>query len=135
MLRTRFLIITILVLILISIPAVALAQETDVTGDEVPTLVEVLTMLAGGGGLGAIVSFLAEQSKLFQGLAAAQKKATVLAINLGLPILATALLQFVPPDLWAAIDPYWKALAVGFTGWVTSQGVYIVQKVATKFTR
>ena len=88
---------------------------------QVPTLIEVLTMLASGAGVGVVLAFLFERVEWFQRLPTDVKWWTVLGLSLGLPILATALLQFVPPNIWAAIEPYWKALATGFLIWAGSQ--------------
>ena len=48
-----------------------------------------------------------------------------MALSLGLPVLAQLLLQFVPSNVWAALQPYWSALAAGFVGWAGSQAAYI----------
>ena len=93
---------------------------------EVPGLVEILTMLAGGIGVGAVVSFLLEKTGLFQRLSSTAKWWVVLGLNLGLPLVAVLALQLVPPHVWVALEPYWKALAMGFLGWAGSQVVHKV---------
>lgn len=95
---------------------------------EIPSLSEFLTLIAGGGFAGVVVSFLLEHIGAFQKLAPEAKKWIVLAIYVVLPLAATALLQFVPPDVLALLEPYWHALAVGFVGWTVSQLVYDREK-------
>lgn len=92
------------------------------------TLVDFLTQIAGGGAVGAIVAFLLEEVGLFQNLNSEAKKWIVLAAFLLFPLGATALLQFVPPDVWILMEPYWRAVAVGFAGWAASQAVHIYDK-------
>ena len=92
--------------------------------NEVPTLLEVVRMLASGAGtvvFGAALAFLAEKFGWFQNMSANAKWALVLLLSVGTPVAATALLQFVPADVWAALEPYWYAIASGFAVWVSSQ--------------
>jgi len=84
-------------------------------------LVEVLAMLAGGLGVGTVISFLLERMGLFQGLSSKAKWWVVLGLNLGLPLAAVLALQLIPPQVWVTLEPYWKTLAVGFLGWAGSQ--------------
>ena len=92
---------------------------------EVPRITEVLSVLASGVGAGFVLAFLAEKVGWFQRLPGQQKSVLVMGLSLGLPVLAQALLQFVPADVWAAIQPYWAALASGFVGWAGSQAAYV----------
>jgi hypothetical protein len=88
---------------------------------QAPSLVELLTRLAGGGCVGVIVAFLFEKIEWFQKLPPDVKWWAILGMSVGLPVLATALLQFVPADVWAQLAPYWKSLATGFLIWAGSQ--------------
>lgn len=92
---------------------------------EIPGLIDVLQLLAQGVGAGFVLAFLAEKVKWFQQLAPDKKNILVLALSIGLPILAQVLLQFVPASVWMAIEPYWRALAAGFVGWAGSQAAYL----------
>jgi hypothetical protein len=98
------------------------AEETPPT--EVPALVSVLEMLAGGIGTGAVLAFLFEKAAWFQKFSGETKSLVVLGVSIGLPLLATASLQFVPANVWTVIEPYWQALAGGFLAWAGSQVVF-----------
>jgi hypothetical protein len=71
--------------------------------------------------VGAVLAFLFERVEWFQKLPSDVRWWVIMGLSLGLPVLSTALLQFVPPNIWAAIEPYWKALATGFLIWAGSQ--------------
>jgi hypothetical protein len=88
---------------------------------EVPTLVGFLEQLASGGVIGVIVAFLLEHVKPFQALKAEVKKWLVFASFLILPLGARAMLQFVPAETIALLEPYFSALALGFAAWAASQ--------------
>ena len=128
MLKRCFVICTLLFVLVFLFATPVFAQEDAPEATVTPSFLEVLTLLAGGGGLGTIVSFLAEQSKGFQNLQANQKKFVVLGLMIGLPLIATALVQFVPANVWILLEPYWKAIAAGFAGWAGSQFTYLWQK-------
>jgi len=91
----------------------------------VPSITEVLSLLAQGVGAGVVLAFLAEKSGWFQKLSSSAKGWLVFGLSLGLPLLAQVLLQFVPSSVWAAIQPFWQALAAGFIGWAGSQAAYL----------
>ncbi len=93
-----------------------------------PTLVNVLTMLASGVGVGAVISFLFAKIPWFGTLSSSAKTWIVFGISIGLPVAATAALQFVPAEVWAKLEPYWQAVATGFLIWAGSQVVYVVNK-------
>ena len=107
--------------------AVALAQgaEPPVVPPQVPALPDVLAMLASGIGVGAVIAFLFEKIKWFQGMSPNKRWWTVFVLSLGLPVLARVALQFVPPDVWAMIEPYWSAIATGFLIWAGSQAFHL----------
>ncbi len=91
---------------------------------DVPALQEVLAMLAAGVGVGAVVSFLLERFPPFQDISPAGRWWVVFGLSLGLPLAATAALQFIPPEAWALIEPWWEALATGFLVWAGSQAAH-----------
>lgn len=92
---------------------------------EVPEFVDVLRLLAQGVGAGFVLAFLAEKVGWFKKQPSEKKNIIILALSIGLPILAQVLLQFVPASVWVAIEPYWRALAAGFVGWAGSQTAYL----------
>lgn len=106
------------------IAAYAVLPAEEMPPTEVPALVSVLEMLAGGIGTGAVLAFLFEKAAWFQKLSDERKSVIVFGVSIGLPLLATVLLQFVPPDVWLVIEPYWQALAGGFLAWAGSQVVF-----------
>ena len=92
---------------------------------QIPTIVEVLSLLAQGVGAGVVLAFLAEKSTWFQKLESERKGWLVFGVSVGLPLVAQLLLGFVPPGVWEAIQPYWQALAAGFIAWAGSQAAYL----------
>ncbi len=89
--------------------------------EEVPGLVEIVTMLASGVGVGAVLAFLFEHFSFFQQLSPDAKWWLVFGASLGLPLVAEVALQFVPAEVWAVLQPYWQAVALGFVTWAGSQ--------------
>jgi len=87
-------------------------------------LVDVVRLLATGGGIGALLSFLLERVSWFQALSSSARYWIVLVVSVGLPVLATVALQFVPAGVWEALQPYWNALAAGFLVWLSSQAAH-----------
>jgi hypothetical protein len=93
-----------------------------------PTLVTVLTMLASGAGVGVVISFLFTKFTWFNTLSSSAKSWIVFGMAIGLPVAATAALQFIPAGVWTQLEPYWQAIATGFLIWAGSQAVYVVNK-------
>jgi hypothetical protein len=90
--------------------------------ESVPTLLEFLRNIAAGAWGPVLVSFLLEHIASFQQLQAEAKKWVVLALFVVLPVGAQALLQYVPAEAFAEVEWLWNALALGFAGWLASQG-------------
>lgn len=88
---------------------------------DVPSLIEFLRDMAAGAWGPVIVAFLLEHIPWFQNLGSETKKWTTLALFVVLPILAQVALQYIPSDVFASLEPFWSALALGFIGWLGSQ--------------
>ena len=121
-------VVSVLTLLVVAVLAFAVGGSALAQGTEppavpppVPALTDVLAMLASGIGVGAVIAFLFEKFQWFQDMAPNTKWWVVLGLSLGLPVLARVALQFVPPDIWAKVEPYWAALATGFLIWAGSQ--------------
>ena len=99
---------------------------------EIPNLVTVLTMLATGVGVGAVLAFLFEKIVWFQNMEPKIKWWVVLVLSIGLPIVARLLIQLVPADVWALLEPYWQSIAAGFLIWAGSQAWHLADKYAQK---
>lgn len=95
---------------------------------DVPALLEVVKLLALGSGVGVVVSFLFEQIGFFQRLEANVKRWTMFGLTIGLPLAAQIAVQFVPPDVWVLVEPYWQAIALGFLAWTGSQIAHLWHK-------
>ena len=104
--------------------------DPDQVGD-VPGLVDVLKLMAEGVGVGAVIAFLFERFKWFQGLGSDQRWWVIFGLSLGLPLAAQILLQFVPAEAWMALAPYWHTLAAGFLTWTGTQMAHFVRKRLT----
>ena len=89
--------------------------------NELPTLLEFLRGLAAGGWVPVIIAFLLEHFSWFQSMKPETKKWFVLGLFVIIPLVAMALVQFVPAEVWTLLEPYWNALALGFLGWLGSQ--------------
>lgn len=124
--RGYLLVVLMVTLLLIAIPSVALAAP--LAQEEIPTLPNVFELLAQGIGVGAVLAFLFERFAWFDGLTSDTRWWVIFGFSLGLPLLARLVLQFVPPEVLAVIDPYWHALAAGFLTWAASQGAHMLQK-------
>ena len=102
---------------------------------EVPGLAKALSLLAGGLVVGPIVAFLFQTapgiSTLFERLGSTAKWWIIFGLSLGLPLLAQVVIQFVPPDVILALEPFYKSVALGFMFWAGSQGTHFLFK---KFT-
>ena len=125
--RMVFVAVVMLALALLCAVPVLADNGSPPVAPSVPALTEVLTMLASGIGVGAVVAFLFEKFKWFQNLTPNGRFWVVFGISVGLPVVATVLLQFVPAPAWAMIEPYWKAVATGFLIWAGSQLVHKLQ--------
>ena len=121
--KVRFLVIPVVLIIVAVLSAgIAMAQGTEPPAPpQLPTLVGFLQMLASGVIVGPAIAFLFERFKWFQNLSSDGRFWVVLALSLGLPMLGTVLLQFVPADVWVKLEPFWATLATGVMIWVGSQ--------------
>jgi hypothetical protein len=91
---------------------------------QIPSLVEFLKLLTTTVGIGAVVSFVLANLSKFQNISSAAKFWIVFAVSMLLPLLATLALNNVSPDVLAALEPYWNALAAGFAVFIGSQVFY-----------
>jgi len=128
----RLMRVILLVTMLLLVTAGPAAAQAAAEGDQAPGLVETLKLLAQGIGVGAVTAFLFERFAWFQQMSESGRWWTIFGISMGLPILAQVALQFVPPDVWAQLEPYWTAIASGFLAWAGSQGVHLAQKALVR---
>ena len=97
----------------------------------IPGLTDVLALIVRGIGAGAVLAFLFEHFDWFQRLVPKARWWLIFGASLGLPLIATLLLQFVPASVWLLLEPYWRALAAGFLTWAGSQ---VAHKLVTQRT-
>lgn len=114
-----FVLLVILLLSLLIVPQVLAAPEV-----QIPSLYTVMERLAQAVGVGAVISFLFEKFSWFQRLSKDEKFWLIFGLSVGLPLLAQAALQFVPPEIWNVLEPWWQSLASGFLIWAGSQAVH-----------
>lgn len=96
----------------------------DEPAGELPTLPDAVRTVASGAATGFVLAFLFKEFPQFQKLSSEQKRWLVFGISVGLPVVAQLVLQVVPAEVWAALEPYWRAVAMGFLVWAGSQGAY-----------
>jgi hypothetical protein len=98
-----------------------------------PTLADVLTMLATGVGIGAVVAFLLEKVAWFQKLKPAVKLWGSLGVCLLLPLLGWLGASALGYTAWPVTVQGWAEsifheLEVGFLAWAASQGWHLTEK-------
>lgn len=133
--RLAWLALVVVAILLLVVSAVARADDgspPDSSLVGVPALVDALRLIAEGVGAGFVLAFLAERFEWFQKLAPNAKWWVIFCVMILSPVLAQVLLDFVPADVWSQIEPYWRALALGFVGWAGSQAVHLGQKALVK---
>lgn len=121
--KRHLLAVTALALGLLLLPQAVLAQDVIPPADP-GDLVGVIEWLASGIGVGFVLSILATKSAWYQQLASKVKFVVMTCICGGLPVLATALLQLVPADVWVLLQPYWRAFISGIFVLAGSQVYY-----------
>lgn len=123
---TLFVLSLIIILAMVFVPGVWAAPVLQ--GGDSPTvpedLVVVLTNLTKAVGVGVVVSFLLKNPGWFKGMPKKTKWWLVFGLSIGLPIVAQLLLDFIPPQIWEVLNPYWKSLSMGLVGWAASQVAY-----------
>ncbi|MBN2005791.1 MAG: helix-turn-helix domain-containing protein [Anaerolineae bacterium] len=89
-------------------------------------LTSVLGWLAAGGAAPAI-SLLLSKQKWFNAITNPQAKVwIVMSVVVGLPLLAKALTDFIPANVWDAIQPWWAVAVAAFEiGWPLSQVTHL----------
>jgi hypothetical protein len=93
---------------------------------EDPTdILVVLGWLAAGGAGPAVAFFLATQAWFNKLKNDDLKVAIVMSCIVFIPLVAKVLIDLVPPEVWAVIQPYWS-VGVGalLIGWPLSQVIY-----------
>lgn len=106
-------------------PTPETADDSGVDGDGddgvgIPPFHTVLTMLSVGA-VGGVLAFLAEHWPWFQNLPSERRFYVVIGLCIGLPILAGAMLDFIPPAWWPIIERWWLRIAAGFLAFLASQ--------------
>jgi hypothetical protein len=105
--KLRRILVVVLVVLLVPVGRVLAAPALQ-EAPAVPGMVQVLQWIAAGLH-GPVVSLFLERSLWFQGLDWRRKWYVVLGLNVGLSLLAVALLAYVPGRIWEALAPFWVA--------------------------
>ena len=124
LLRVLVLVLVLALMLVSPTLAATLSEEAQ----EVPELVAVLRLLTQGVGVGAVIAFFFEKLTWFQSTGAKAKWWIIFGLSMGLPMLAQVLLQFMPPDVWTVLEPYWHVIATGFMIWAGSQGIHMMDR-------
>lgn len=90
------------------------------------SLLDLLTAMARGVGVGAVIAFLFENVQWFQDLAPRLKWWLILGLSVGLPFMAQLLVGLLPAAVWSTLEPYWRSVAAGFLVWAGSQGTHVL---------
>ncbi len=101
------------------------------------SLQDVLTMLATGVGVGAVIAFFLEKVGFFQNLSPTVKTWLTMSVCLLLPLtawLGKMALGYVswPLGSTAWIEGVFHELAIGFITWAASQGWHLTEVAARK---
>ncbi len=90
-------------------------------------LLGALGWLAAGGAAPAI-SLLLSKQKWFNAIANPQAKVWIVMSGVvGLPLLAKALVDFVPATVWGTVQPWWAVAVAAFEiGWPLSQVTHLL---------
>jgi len=92
-----------------------------------PTNINTVLLWLMAGGAAPSIAFLFAKWKWFCSLTNdALKHGLVVVTIISVPLLSKVLIDFVPPDVWAVIQPYWS-VAVGalLIGYPLSQVAFI----------
>jgi hypothetical protein len=92
-------------------------------------MVQVLQWIAAGLH-GPVVSLFLERSRWFQGLDWRRKWYVVLGLNVGLSLLAVALLAYVPGRVWEALAPFWVAAGLTIVNILGGQIMHWADKLS-----
>lgn len=91
----------------------------------------LLTWLIAGGGASAVVSWLAERSTWFQGLDARAKWVLMVVASCLIAIVAKLLLDFLPAQVFSAIEPYATVIIIIVSTYLTGQAAHGIDKSLT----
>jgi len=111
----RYALILVLLLSLLLVAPVFAAPELP----KDPTNINTVLLWLMAGGAAPSIAFLFSKWKWFNALTKdAVKHALVIGAIIGIPLSAKVLIDFVPVDVWAVIQPYWSvaigALLIGY---------------------
>lgn len=125
-------------LLFVLVPAAAAAPAADTPAAQViepiPSLVDAITFLTTTAGIGVVISFVFSKRTWFEKLSSQVKFWVILAVSLGIPLVAKIALDLVPAETFAVLDPYWRVLALGFASFLASQWYYQSQKASSSPT-
>jgi hypothetical protein len=111
-----------------SVPALARPLPQDPPPqDTAEDLAEFLTWLLTGAGalfLGAGIAFFAEHIPAFQRVSTDYKFPVIVAATIVLSVIIQIIVTIVPPDVFAAIQPYWRTAIVVLFALVSSQTIH-----------
>jgi len=130
--KTRRAVAVLVVVLVAALACVIPAFAADVAPIEIPDPTTFLERLAGGVVTGAVIAFLFERMQWFQALSSKARWWIVLGFTVLLPVTARLLLDLVPAAVWVAIEPYWKALGLGFIAWASTQATHVFDKLGIK---
>ncbi len=119
--RVGLILVVVFVLSLLAMPVLAQEGGDPPVSAQPQDLVLVLTNLTRALGIGFVVTFLFKSPGWFLKLPSQARWWIIFGLCLGLPVVAQLLLDFVPPQVWEVLNPYWKALSWGFITWGASQ--------------
>jgi hypothetical protein len=118
--KTLSITIVVLTLLFVLVPAAAAAPAEQVI-DPIPSLVDAITLLTTTAGLGVVISFVFSKRPWFEKLSSQAKFWLILLASIGIPLVAKILLDIVPANIFAVLEPYWQVIAMGFASFLASQ--------------
>ena len=90
------------------------------------TITQFFAWLVTASGAAAAASFILERIPAFQAWVSPYKSYIILVVMLGIGLIAYAAMTYMPADMLAQLEPWFKIVALIVGAWVSSQVAHTV---------